>query len=77
MTITGAWVDPECVCVWGGGGRGSGHPWNCQIINFCHVEIFRQTPSGNLDPPEKIFWIRACGEWDINTFAIYEGLDGV
>ena len=36
------------------------HTWNCQIINFCHVEIFRKTPSGNLDPPEKIFWIRAC-----------------
>ena len=35
-------------------------PWNCQIINFCHVEIFRQTPSGNLDPPAKMFWIRAC-----------------
>ena len=37
-----------------GGDRGSGPPpppWNCQIINFCHVEIFRQTPSGNLDPP--------------------------
>ena len=27
------------------------HPRNCQIICFCHVEIFRQTPSGNLDPP--------------------------
>ena len=26
-------------------------PRNCQIINFCHVEIFRQTPSRNLDPP--------------------------
>ena len=26
-------------------------PWNCRIICFCHVEIFRQTPSGNLDPP--------------------------
>ena len=40
-----------------GGSRGGGTggldppPWNCQIINFCHVEIFRQTPSGNLDPP--------------------------
>ena len=35
-------------------------PRNCQIINFCHVGIFRQTPSGNLDPPpEKMFWIRA------------------
>ena len=50
----------------GGGDRGSGPPpppWNCQIINFCYVEIFSQTPSGNLDPlthPEKIFWIRAC-----------------
>ena len=39
-----------------GGDRGSGHPppppppWNCQIICFWHVEIFRQTPSGNLDP---------------------------
>ena len=42
----GPWADPE------GGDRGSGPPppWNCQIINFCHVEIFRQTPSGNLDP---------------------------
>ena len=34
-------------------------PWNCQIINFCHVEIFRQTPSGILDPlpppPKKNF----------------------
>ena len=50
-------MDPE------GGGGGAGGPdplWNCQIINFCHVEIFRQTPSGNLDPFEKIFWIRAC-----------------
>ena len=28
-------------------------PWNCQIINFCHVEIFRKTPSGNLDPLRK------------------------
>ena len=46
----------------GEGNRGSGPPWNCQIINFCHVDIFRKTPSGNLDlpPPEKIFWIRAC-----------------
>ena len=39
-----------------GGARGSAPPiptptWNCQIICFCHVEIFRQTPSGNLDPP--------------------------
>ena len=36
-----------------GGSRGGdkGPPWNCQIICFCHVEIFRQTPSGNLDPP--------------------------
>ena len=34
-----------------GGDRRSGPPWNCQIINFCHVEIFHQTPSGNLDPP--------------------------
>ena len=43
------------------GGTGGPDPtWNCQIINFCHVESFRQTPSGNLDPPEKIFWIRAC-----------------
>ena len=40
-----------------GGSRGGGspppthtHTWNCQIICFCHVEIFRQTPSGNLDP---------------------------
>ena len=24
--------------------------WNCQIICFCHVEIFRYTASGNLDP---------------------------
>ena len=36
------WADPE------GGYRGSGPPWNCQIISFCHVEIFRQTPSGKL-----------------------------
>ena len=53
-----------------GGDRGSAPPpppppppWNCQIINFCHVKIFHQTPSGNLDPPptpEKIFWISAC-----------------
>ena len=35
----------------GGGDKGSGPPWKCQIINFCHVEIFRQNPSGNLDPP--------------------------
>ena len=34
-----------------GGEGGPDPPWNCQIINFCHVEIFRQTPSGNLDPP--------------------------
>ena len=41
-----------------GGSRGGGQgvptpppPWNCQIINFCHVENFSQTPSGNLDPP--------------------------
>ena len=54
----------------GGGGPDPAPPppWNCQIINFCHVEIFHQTPSGNLDPPppppapEKIFWIRACGD---------------
>ena len=52
------WADPE-----GGGTGGPDHPWNCQIIDFCHVEIFRQIPYGNLDPPpppEKIFWIRAC-----------------
>ena len=38
----------------GGGGQGvppPPHTWNCQIICFCHVEIFRQTPSENLDPP--------------------------
>ena len=35
----------------GGGDKGSGPHWNCQITNFCHVEIFRQTPSGNLPPP--------------------------
>ena len=38
----------------GGGDRGSGPPppWNCQIINFCHVEIFRQAPSaGEFGPP--------------------------
>ena len=57
----------------GGGGRRSGPqpppPWNCHIINFCHVEIFRQTPSGNLDsapppPPEKIHTTAAtkCNE---------------
>ena len=41
----------------GGGGEGQGvrNPWNCQIINFCHVEIFRQTPSGTLDPPLRKF----------------------
>ena len=39
----------------GTGGPDPPPPWNCKIINFCHVEIFRQTPSGNLD-----FWIRAC-----------------
>ena len=49
-----SWADPE-----GGGGQGSAPPRNCQIINFCHVEIFRQTPSGNLDP-QTMFWIRAC-----------------
>ena len=41
------------------GERGSGPPtpWNCQIINFCHVEIFRQTPSGNLvDPRMKVMF---------------------
>ena len=36
-------ADPEV-------GQGVWTPWNCQIINFCHVEIFRQNPSGNLDP---------------------------
>ena len=35
----------------GAGGPDTPFPWNCQIINFCHVEIFRQTPSGNLDLP--------------------------
>ena len=41
---------------WGGGTGGLDPPWNCQIINFCHVEIFRQTPSVNLDiPPPSIF----------------------
>ena len=40
-----SWVDPE------GGTGGPDPPWNCRIINFCLVEIFRQTPSGNLDPP--------------------------
>ena len=39
----------------GGGGQGvrtpPPPPWNCQIINFCHAEIFRQTPSGTLDLP--------------------------
>ena len=57
-------------CTLMGGSRGVGETggpgphWNCQII--CHVEIFRQTPSGTLDTPlpaplphEKIFWIRA------------------
>ena len=38
------WADPE------GGTGGSDPPWNCQIINFCHVGIFCQTPSGTLDP---------------------------
>ena len=35
------------------GGRGSGPPPppNCQNINFCHVEIFRQTPSAPPPPP--------------------------
>ena len=39
----------------GGGGTGGPPPhlelpdYTC--ICFCHVEIFRQTPSGNLDPP--------------------------
>ena len=36
-----------------GGGQGvrtPPPPWNIQIINFYHVEIFRQTPSGTLDP---------------------------
>ena len=32
-------ADPE-----GGGTGGPDHPWNCQIIDFCHVEIFRQIP---------------------------------
>ena len=39
-----------------GGGTGGSDPpppWNCQIISFYHVEIFRQTPSGNLDPLRK------------------------
>ena len=41
----------------GGGDRGSPPPtWNCQIICFCHVEIFRQTPSENLDPPSPHPW---------------------
>ena len=36
-----------------GGGQGvrTPPPWNCQIIDFCHVEIFRQTPSGSWTPP--------------------------
>ena len=58
-----------------GGSRGGGQgvrtpPWNCQIIDFCPVEILRQTPSGNLDPPtEKIFWIRACASiCDVRNF---------
>ena len=33
------------------GGTGGPPPWNCQIICFCHVEIFRQISSRNLDPP--------------------------
>ena len=46
------WADPE-----GGeqGVRPPPSPWNCQIFCFCHVEIFRQTPSGNLDPPSENF----------------------
>ena len=56
---TFSWADPE--------GR-TGGPDFTWIIDFCNVEIFRQTPSGNLDtptptpppsPPEKIFWICA------------------
>ena len=39
------------MCVCGGGVSGPPTPWNCQIINFCHVENFRQTRSGNLDTP--------------------------
>ena len=46
-SCVGSWADPEG----GQGVRTPPPPWNCQIINFCHVEIFRQTPSGNLDPP--------------------------
>ena len=31
-----------------GGTGGLEPPWNCQIIDFCHVEkSFRQNPSGN------------------------------
>ena len=45
-----AWADPEGVT--GGPDLSPPPPGNnCQIINFCHVEIFRKTPSGNLDPP--------------------------
>ena len=49
-----------------GGSRGGGQgirtpPWNCQIISFCHVEIFRQTPSGTLDPRMRLcFAYRIC-----------------
>ena len=43
--VTSTWADPEGVQ----GVRTL--PWNCKIINFCHVEIFRQTPSENLPPP--------------------------
>ena len=44
MPLFSPWADPD-----GGTGGPDPPPWNCQIINFCHVEIFRQTASGNLN----------------------------
>ena len=34
------------ICMGGSRGGPDPPPWDCQIIDFCHVEIFRQTPSG-------------------------------
>ena len=38
-----------------GGTGGPDPPWNRQIISFCHVEIFRQTPFGEFGPPLRKF----------------------
>ena len=52
ITFTKDYPDTGIIHMGGSrGGGGAGPPWNCQFISFFHVEIFRQSPSGNLDPP--------------------------